>query len=374
MPMTALLLDRSAPREQRIEAGQILARLADESAAPELVTGLSTQPPEVAAEAAIALGRMYDDRARAALERLIHTEDPYLRARAAVSLGRLRDVRAVPALIDALWVAPSLYEREEAVRWLGRLRDPSAVEPLIALIPEFGLRYLVAVALGEIGDPRAFAALTDMLSWEERTNIRDEIVRGLGLLGDTRAIDVLVPLLAAEPSLKQTAESLVRLDATGRGALGGRDVEPSIEGRGGLFDCAAAPLRHDWDYVGRTLCRARVHAQLDLPLATARASLAHGGTLVLRLRRDDAAESEGLTLSLDGQQLAPAAVDGNWTELRFDVPAELLSRPRLTLRIDAEQPDSVLALDHALVVGKPAPLAVGASDVTKAADDAKRAP
>ena len=47
-------------------------------------------------------------------------------------------------------------------------------------------------------------------------DIRDEIVRGLGLLGDPRAIDVLLPLLGSEPSLKQTAESLVRLDALGR--------------------------------------------------------------------------------------------------------------------------------------------------------------
>ncbi|HEX6239900.1 MAG TPA: HEAT repeat domain-containing protein [Polyangiales bacterium] len=373
-PMAELLLDRGAAREQRLEAGRILARLADESAAPELVRGLTTEPPEVAAEAAIALGRMYDDRARTALERLIHAEDPYLRARAAVSLGRLRDVRAVPALIDALWVAPSLYEREEAVRWLGRLRDPSAVEPLIAVIPEFGLRYLVAVALGEIGDPRAFAALTDMLSWEERTNIRDEIVRGLGLLGDARATDVLVGRLASEPSLKQTAESLVRLSAPERGALGGRDVEPSLEGRGGLFDCVAGPLQHDWDYVGRTLCRARARSQLELPLSKAHPTLVQGGTLVLRLRRDDAAESEAVAFTLDELALPAATVDGNWAELRFDLPAELLRRPRLVLRLAAADADSVLAIDHALVVGKPAPLAVGASDVAEAADHAQRTP
>ena len=113
----------------------------------------------------------------------------------------------MPALIDALWVAPSLYEREEAVRWLGRLRDPRAVEPLISLIPEFGMRYLVAVALGQIGDPRAFDALADMLSWEERTNIRDEVVRGLGLLGDARAIPLLLPVLAQRARARSTPPS-----------------------------------------------------------------------------------------------------------------------------------------------------------------------
>lgn len=373
-PMGALLLDRGAKTAERVEAGQILARLADESAAPELVAALSTQPAEVAAEAAIALGRMHDERARAALERLIHTEDPYLRARAAVSLGRLRDARAVPALIDALWVAPSLYEREEAVRWLGRLRDVSAVEPLISLIPEFGIRYLVAVALGEIGDPRAFAALTDMLDWEERTNIRDEIVRGLGLLGDARSVEVLLPLLANEPSLKQTAESLVRLGAPARGALGGRDIDPTLEGHGGLFECVAGPLQHDWDYLQRTSCRARSGAQVELPLQAAQARFGAGATLLVRVQRADAAESAALALNLDGLALPESSVDANWTELRFDLPAELLQRPRLTLRLASPTPGASFALDHALVVGKPAPLKLGASDGAKAAQDPQRTP
>ena len=83
--MSALLLDASAPTDQRVEAGQILAKLADESSAPTLVEALDARPAVVAAEAAIALGRMFDERARPALERLVHVEDPYLRARAAVS-------------------------------------------------------------------------------------------------------------------------------------------------------------------------------------------------------------------------------------------------------------------------------------------------
>src|SRR5690606_22013851 len=132
--------------------------------------------------------RMYDARARGPLTRLVHVEDPYLRARAAVSLGRLRDRTAVPALIDALWVAPTQYEREEAVRWLGRLRDKRAIEPLLSLLPEFGLRYLVTVALGQIGDPRVFGVFLEMLGWEHHTNSRDELVRGFGFLRDARAI------------------------------------------------------------------------------------------------------------------------------------------------------------------------------------------
>ena len=97
----------------------------------------------------------------------------------------------MPALIDALWVAPTQYEREEAVRWLGRLRDPRAIEPLLSLLPEFSLRYLVTVALGQHRRSRApTLPLAEMLHWETHTNIRDEVVRGLGLLGDARALPV----------------------------------------------------------------------------------------------------------------------------------------------------------------------------------------
>jgi arylsulfatase A-like enzyme len=354
-PMSALLLDASAPSAQRVEAGQILAKLADESSAPALVSALGTQPGEVAAEAAIALGRMFDERARPALERLVHVEDPYLRARAAVSLGRLRDPRAVPALIDALWVAPTLYEREEAVRWLGRLRDPRAVEPLISLIPEFGMRYLVAVALGQIGDPRAYDALADMLAWEERTNIRDEVVRGLGLLGDLRAIDLLVPVLAQESALKQTGESLVRLGAIGRGKLGGTDVGPALAGRGGLYACQEGPLMHDWDYLERTACKARGTARLRLAPAPSRGA----AQLLVRLRREDATDPVQVRFLLDGRELPAQQVDANWSEPRFTLAQAPGGGAELVL--ECAEPSAVLVLDHALLA-PPAGALAAASD------------
>jgi arylsulfatase A-like enzyme/HEAT repeat protein len=378
-PMSALLLDASAPTAQRTEAGQILAKLADESSAPALVEALGARPAEVAAEAAIALGRMFDERARPALERLVHVEDPYLRARAAVSLGRLRDARAVPALIDALWVAPTLYEREEAVRWLGRLRDPRAVEPLISVIPEFGMRYLVAVALGQIGDRRAFDALADMLSWEERTNIRDEVARGLGLLGDARAIDLLLPVLARETALKQTGESLVRLGALERARLGGTDVGPALAGQGGLYACEAGPLLHDWDYLERTSCKARGTARLRLaPLAPGAAEPAQ---LLVRLKRDDAPEPVEVRFVLDGLELAVQRIDANWTEPRFELTRGPRGAAELTLV--CADPAAVVKLDHALI----APPGRGSlaaaldseavekeSDAPKAAQDAQRVP
>jgi arylsulfatase A-like enzyme/HEAT repeat protein len=369
-PMSALLLDASAPGAQRVEAGQILAKLADESSAPALLAALNTQPAEVAAEAAIALGRMFDERARPALERLVHVEDPYLRARAAVSLGRLRDPRAVPALIDALWVAPTLYEREEAVRWLGRLRDPRAVEPLISVIPEFGMRYLVAVALGQIGDPRAFDALADMLSWEERTNIRDEVVRGLGLLGDARAIELLLPVLAREPALKNSGESLVRLGAIDRGRLGGTDLAPALAGRAGLYGCQAGPLLHDWDYLERTSCKARGTARLQL--APPAAPGAGSAQLLVRLKRDDAPDPVQVRFLLDGHELPAQQIDATFREPRFELAQSPRGRAELTL-ICAD-PAAVLVLDHALIAPPSGSSLAAASDPAKAAQDAQRLP
>jgi arylsulfatase A-like enzyme len=356
-PMSKLLLDVSAPTAMRVEAGQILAKLADESCAPALAAGMETEPFEVAAESAIALGRMYDPRARKALERLIHVEDPFVRARAAVSLGRLRDPAAVPALIDALWAAPTQYEREEAVRWLGRLRDPRALEPLLSLLPEFGLRYLVTVALGQLGDPRAFEALSDMLRWETHTNIRDELIRGLGFLQDERALPALTEVLAQEPGLKNTAESLMRLQALSRGYLGGLDLAPGVRDARGFGACRAGPLFHDWDYLDRTTCsQLTAQAELKLPLPREHANWDHGAELILRLKRDGSSEPGKLAVSLGGQLLGTVEVDGSFREQRLAVPAELLAGPSARLALGwAGEPPYVI-LDHALLVPRPAQL------------------
>ena len=348
VPMSELLLDTKAPTPMRVEAGQILAKLADTSCAPALVKGMDTEPPEVAAEAAIALGRMYDERARAKLQRLVLTEDPYLRARAAVSLGRLRDRAAVPALIEALWVAPTQYEREEAVRWLGRLRDRRAVEPLLSIVPEFGLRYLVAVSLGQIGDRRSYDALIDMLSWERHTNIRDEVVRGLGIMGDERATEALVHVLDAEPDLKNTSESLVRLRALERGYLGGIDL---VQGTPGFASCQAGPLVHDWDYLGRTTCvSTQATIKLKLPVPHTHASFTQGGSLVLRARRADTPEGVSVSIQAGGDAPAVLSVDGNFAEQRIPVSASALRGDTLRVTVSASDPAARLMLDHVLLV------------------------
>jgi len=349
-PMSRLLLDQSSPKELRIEAGQILAKLADTSCAPALLSGLSTKPPEVAAEAAIALGRMYDDRARSALKPLVHVEDPFVRARAAVSLGRLRDKEAVPALIDALWVAPTQYEREEAVRWLGRLRDRRAVEPLLQILPEFNLRYLTSVALGQIGDVSAYPALAAMIGWEHHTNIRDEVVRGLGLLGDKRAIPLLMGVLAKEPELKNTAESLIRLGALEGGHLGGIDASSKVKGAAGFERCEAGPLYHDWDYLQRTWCVARgSRLTFRLPTPTQHARWTSGAVLVIRMRRVDAVDPASVKATLAGREVATQQVDTNWIELRVTLdPGAVPKNGKLELT--SSPAEARLGVDHVLLV------------------------
>jgi hypothetical protein len=291
-----------------------------------------------------------------------------------VSLGRLRDRAAVPALIEALWVAPTQYEREEAVRWLGRLRDSRAVEPLLSLLAEFNLRYLLAVALGQIGDPRAYAALAEMLEWEKHTNIRDEVVRGLGMLADARITEALVRVLQTEPALKNTGESLVRLRAAERGYLGGLDVQPGLKGASGFERCEAGPLFHDWDYLGRTYCVSRSHeAQLKLPLPGSHARWNAGAELVLRARRSDADEPVELVLTASGKPLTTVRIDRAFTEQRVPIEPGMLRQGALRLGLAARDPAARFALDHALLVPRADALLAG-SEAAKAPADASAVP
>src|SRR5262249_37224069 len=148
---------------------------------------------------------------------------------------------------------------------------------------------------------------------------------------------------------KQTGESLVRLDATGRGRLGGRDIEPSLADKNGLFACVAGPLRHDWDYLQRTSCQARSGARVSLPLPRA-ADFTHGATLIVRLRRAAAPEPSELSLSFAGHACAPRAIDGSWVEQRCELEPAWLRAPEATLSLHAADSAAVIALDHALVV------------------------
>lgn len=357
--LAELLLDQSAELSMRREAARMLGRLADEHASSHLVSAMRDPNELVAAEAAIALGRMYDVRAKDELRGLVFSEDPDLRTRAAVSLGRLRDRLAVPALIEALWLAETAYDREEAVRWLGRLRDPRAVEPLLALIPEFATRYLVAIALGQIGDRRVYGALADMLSWERRSNIRDSVVRGLGLLGDARALPKLVELAESEPELTFTLESLIRLGALQRGLIGGADFVADMRNSTGIARCAAFSPNHDWDYLNRTTCEttaAVASVRIAVPAAVRGAG---GAVLVFSARRIDRQAPVDVVVTIGGVALPPMRVDAQWSEQRIVLDAATLARTRgaTSAELRPAEPAARLSVDHLLLVPRPTAVA-----------------
>ncbi|MET0388554.1 MAG: HEAT repeat domain-containing protein, partial [Polyangiales bacterium] len=320
------------------------------SVSERLVRATHTPDAWVAAEAAIALGRMYDERALRALRRLVASEDPGVRSRAAVSLGRLRDKAAVPALIDALWIAPTLYEREEAVRWLGRIGDVSALDPLLNLLPEAHTRHLVVIALGELGDTRAFGPLVSLLESDRNTNVRDGVVRGLAILGDPRALPVLVPLATDDPALRNTGEALVRLHALEQKLIAGVDLEPGAHGVFGFSHCKRGPWRHDWDFLHRTHCtsaRERASLRVNVPEQVARA--AGGATLIAELRRVDASGSTPLELKLNDRS-EQLQIDGAWHEVRISLPAGALDAGQAQIEVRASDPHVRFDLDHVLIV------------------------
>lgn len=366
-PLGQLVEDEEAPLEMRREAARILGQLADRRAADNLLRAMRSPEPMIGAEAAIALGRMYDDRARDRLRALVRSEDPEIRARAAVSLGRLRDREAVPALIEALWVAPTTYDRQEAVRWLGRLRDERAVEPLLVLIPEFRIRDLSVIALGTIGDRRAYEPLVEMLDWEHHTSIRDDVVRGLGQLGDPRAIPRLVSVAATEPQLENTSESLVRLGAIDAGAIGGADIGPRLRGAAGFGACHEGPRVHDWDYRNRTWCQTdRTEVLVPLRVPDDLRAAPEGATAVVRARRVDTAAAVPVQLRIGDVALGAAEVDGAWAEHRWPVPREVLSDGRLAATLTIEDAAARLRLDHVLLVPRPAHVAAAPGESSTA--------
>ena len=351
-PLAALVVNAGAREAQRVEAAKLLGILGDERSAPALVQAMNAgRPARVSAEAAIALGRMFDERARGALQRLVSAEDPDIRSRAAVSLGRLRDPLAVPALSEALWIAQSDYEREEAVRWLGRIRDPRALQPLIQLLSQQRLRYLIVVALGMLDDERAYEPLADVLTWDEHANVRDGAVRGLALLGDPRAIDAVAALAVRDPTIKQAAESLVRLRAIELGKIGGADVTRSAVAASDFGDCHEEPLLHDWNFEHRTWCVTRKPSvALELRAPTAVSAGGAGHVLVLTVRRSDGAAPAELAVNLGGTAIGTIRVDDGWREYRWPVPEGVRLRGRLPLRLSTSSEGARFAVDHALLL------------------------
>lgn len=351
--LVELLSARSHPASQRREAAQVLGGLADKRVAPALIKVLNDSDRLVAAEAAVALGRLYQDAAKPKLLRLLNTEDPQLRARAAVSLGRLREPAAVPALIAGLEADVSEADRIETIRWLGRFRDPRAVEPLLDLLEDLQLRSFVSIALGQIGDKRALEPLLDWLHKEQSASIRENIIRALGLMRRPEALPALLHKVATEPSLKYLTESLVRLNAHTKGAIGGVDMDQRSRANPEFARCQVGPFYHDWDYSHRTWCEmAEPTFRVPLPLPASLQKGAGSVTLALRVRRLDSPVPVKLVAQVGKHPLTASAIDSSWKELSWRIPKSELHPGLNMLELRIEPANVRLAVDHALFLPK----------------------
>lgn len=346
--LIAVLDDAGASVEWRVEAAQHLATLGDRSGREALVRALESDEEAVRDEAAISLAYLsYPRTPRAPLRRMLEDDDEARRMRAAIGLARLRDAEGLPILIEVF--GSEDYDRNdrfEAIRLSGVLRDERAVEPLLDVLDDERMRRRAALALGIIGDERAFEPLVTLLATARHSTVRESSARALGYLGDVRAIPNLMRAISNE-SLPSMAESLVKLDAIDRGAIGGLDFAPGARATG-VRECRRQPYGYDdTQYLERTTCEndgATVEISLRIPPSV---SSARRVLVLLRTRRlDDGRATEG-TLRIGARTLPVTPIDSGWTEHRWTIPAsELASTATFTL----VNPEARVALDHLLVI------------------------
>jgi hypothetical protein len=277
-------------------------------------------------------------------------EDPRDRARAAVALARIGDARAIPHLPEAAHAAESRFDASEAVRRLGVLGGREAFEPLVELLDDFDTRRQALVALGTIRDPRVYDVLVSALGEDTHASMRDSAVMSLGQLGDPRAIPVLVELVHDDPGLRLTTEALVRLDAIGRGAVGGADLAPRAEGgaREGIGACEARPADDVFHFRDRTSCETNA-PRASIPLAPAPSTGADAATVIVRMRRVDAADATAVSLGIGAAPSVRLDVDGSWSEQRFEVARSMIAAARGELRATFDVGDARVAIDHVLL-------------------------
>jgi arylsulfatase A-like enzyme/HEAT repeat protein len=343
------LSDPDEDRALRASAARALGELDVRSARRALARGLADDGGGVATECAVALGRLYDQRAREPLASALAIEDTRDRARVAVALARLGDPRAVPHLADAARDAEDRRDAAEAVRRLGLLAGPAAFEPLVALMGEFDTRRHALLALGTVHDPRAHDVLVRALAEDTHASMRDAAVQSLGQRGDPRAIPLLSALARDEPGLRLTTESLVRLDAIARGAVGGADLAPTEdEGtREGIGACEARREDDIWHFRDQTSCETsapRASIRLAPPPEDADGDV----TVIVRLRRVDAADPTRVSVTIGAAETIALEVDGSWSEPRFHVPRAALALPDLRAVLDVGA--ATVAIDHVLLL------------------------
>jgi len=338
-----------APREERIEALELLGEIRERSVIPVLETLLEDPDDRVAVAAALALGRMGNTAGRELLVESLYDSDPAQRDKAALTLGRMGDRAAARALTEALG-RNDVKTREQAIRMLGRLGDPSTVDALLESLAEDRTRYLTVLALGKIGHPKALEPLLEVIEQRRYTDVRGYAVVGLGWLGERAAIPRLTRLLAEEPEIKWTTEALVRLGAVGEAPLFGLDaVEGLGAAAGGLGRCTAKPKIIHGDYLTRTTCRTTGGA-VSLSFEAA----ATGGATVFvsarHLGRDEGTIKR-LDIAVDGAAIGAVEIAAARGEYRLETSGDLWGPGlhRVTLKLRG---GGTFELDHLLVLAR----------------------
>ncbi|MBI2895686.1 MAG: HEAT repeat domain-containing protein [Deltaproteobacteria bacterium] len=350
-PLEELVCDQGQRVELRREAARLVGDLAEGSSREPLGRALDDPDEKLRVEAAAALARLRSARGRPILERAIYSEDPETRIVASLALGELGDRRAVDGLVEAMsW--ESLPVREQAIRLLGDLGDTRAIEPLLEILPEYRTRYLVVIALGKIGDDRAWDTLTELLDYEDHTDIRAYAVQALGSIPDPRSIDRLVRAFREEPEVKFTAESLIRLDAIGRGKVAGTDVGVGARALGsGWARCERATRERVGDFLNATFCTSAPGKTATLRIEGA-ADL--GPSIVTWRARHDGATGRRatMTLRLGDHVLSPVRIGDAWEEYRARLDAPPHGDYGVAVEVRAEDGGGPIgaAVDHVLVV------------------------
>ncbi|MBK8903206.1 MAG: MFS transporter [Anaerolineaceae bacterium] len=173
-------IGRTRPDEQLIEA---------------LAEVLHSSDPSLSVMAAWALGRIRDDRARATLHAALDSEYRSIRAHSARSLGTLGDETAVPDLLHRLQTEPDHGLRIAYASALGQLQVVEAVPHILELLrgeTDAMLRRELALALARLTDEEhAFVRLLR----QTRTDTGTALAQAL--LGLTRRWPQNEPLQAA---------------------------------------------------------------------------------------------------------------------------------------------------------------------------------
>lgn len=194
--LAALHDDNPLVRRAGIE--EIMA-VRDQRAAARLVELLADDDLDVRRAAAAACGQLQIAAAARPLVAAIVADDttPLVRRECLRALGRVGGELAFPVLQRAL-LAPSIDDKEAALRGLGELRDPRAAHVLAEMVVvghDQDLGTLARLALQRQGGSMAVPALRGQLQVVQNPAIRDQLVLLLGMYQDPANVPELLDLL-----------------------------------------------------------------------------------------------------------------------------------------------------------------------------------